>query len=136
VYPKVGDASPIILGTRLKALLQKYIRMLFIRKWIPLAYGSKDQRQGSKEQGPKGPTLEIYDAGEYIGWMQDSTKWTCWKILERVKKEDGTIQESLQQMPEDWCPLLIASVESYPVLGEEKGSLEIPGWSIKTMPAV
>jgi hypothetical protein len=111
--------------------------MLFIRKWIALALaqgkGSKEQRQ---EQRSKGPTLEIYDGGEYVGWMQDSTKWTCWKILERVKKEDGTIQESLQQMPEDWCPLLIASVESYPVLGEEKGSLEIPGWRIETIAAV
>lgn len=107
---------------------------MFVRKWIPLPlplpFGQKEEQQ----QNENTHLLEIYDGGEYIGWMQDSTKWTCWKILERVKKEDGVIQETLQQMPEDWCPLLIASVESYPVVGEGKDSLEIPGWRIETTP--
>ena len=76
--------------------------------------------------------IQFYDGGDTIGWLTPSGVWSCWRLLGRVQTPEGTIVESLEAMPEDWCPFILASVESYPVVSETGGALEIPGWRITT----
>ena len=96
--------------------------VLYRRKWI-----QTERSEGSSKQ------VDLYDGGDYIGWLLPSGAWKCWRILERRKGAQGEVEEILEQMPEDWCPFFVASVESYPLLSESKGVLEIPGWRIETI---
>jgi len=75
--------------------------------------------------------INIYDGGDTIGWLREG-RWSCWRVLERKETDEGIIEETLEEMPEDWCPFFVASVESYPVLSDSKGVLELPGWRIET----
>ena len=97
------------------------------RKWIQTE-GSESFEDSSKQQ------IYFYDGGDYIGWLLPSGVWSCWHVLARQQDSHGYVEELLEQMPEDWCPFFIASVECYSLVSEMYGVLEIPGWRIETLP--
>ena len=102
--------------------------VLYLRKWrqTDVALPQQEQMQAEAQ-------VEFYDGGDTIGWLRGTT-WTCWRVLERKEQEDGTTEEILEAMPEDWCPFFVASVESYSIVAEGTGFLELPGWRIETTP--
>ena len=72
-----------------------------------------------------------YDFGAYYGFLYNSD-WKCWHVLDRSILEDGSIQEVLEEMPEDWIPQGVLSIEKGSIRLWSHREIQFNSWSLVT----
>ena len=94
---------------------------MFQRVWTPLICPYSDNES----------KITIYDFGVYCAELVNGGDWTCWEIVSRRATNDGSVVETLREMPQDFVPFETYSAQTYTGTVSD-GLMRIRGWSILT----